>query len=205
LSRESLGPIVPDTDFRHVNLLFEDQCLHLRSKSSERVAVLNEATTKILQDILTIKECHFEAYLAEEPWDDIVDSRGKAEKNVYLSVDIVLYGPLEMRDTIGELLSKARTYLQHPCYQEGNTVYDNPHVLKLPATLPSQSTQPSTPPLMRAQSSPEMVENSGIQMEEGSQQSQIRRRVATVFDSLTRSKNLGRLEADIRIKTPLLP
>lgn len=206
MSRESLGPITPDIGFRHVNLVFEDQCFYIKSESSELVAVLNEATSKILQDILAMKNCYFKAYIAEDDWDDFGDSESKTEKNTYLSVDIVLYGPQEMRNTVGKLLSKARTYLQHPCHQESNTLYDNPHVLKLVDSLPQfQSTQPSTPPFTMVQSNYDTTEIAETQIEEGSPQSQILRKVATVFESLTRSKNLSRLEADVRIKTPLLP
>lgn len=204
-SEESLSPIVPSTNLSEVDLLFEDQCFFLLSRSSERLAVLNEATSKILQDISAMQGCYFKTYMADENWDDFLDNGNKPDKKLYSAVDIVLYGPPEARNTIGNLLSTARTYLQHPCYQEANTSYDNPHVLKLSAldTTP-QSLQTSIPALARVQVDSEMVDIAEIQINGESPQSQVLRKATTVFDSLTRSKNLKRIEADIRIKTPLL-
>jgi SWI/SNF-related matrix-associated actin-dependent regulator of chromatin subfamily A3 len=202
---ESFGFIVPYAGLIMVDLMLEDQCFFLHSRSSERLAVLNEATSKVLRDILALQGCYYKTYVAKENLDDFLNIREKTDKKLYSVIDIVLYGPPEARDTIGKLLSTARTYLQHPCYQEANTSYENPHVLKLTDSIPvSQSLQTSTPPVVESQVDAVMVDSADIQVEGDSPQSQVRRKVATVFDSLTRSQNLKRIEADIRIKTLLL-
>lgn len=144
--------------------------------------------------------------MAHEDWDRLVENKNKTDKNSYLLIDIVLYGPKENRSDVGKLLSTARTYLQHPCYQEAGTSYDNPHFLKLEALVPSsQPMQTSTPPLTTTQNDFNVFEFINMPAEEEPSPSQICRKVATVLNSLTRSKNLKRIEADIRIKTKLLP
>jgi SWI/SNF-related matrix-associated actin-dependent regulator of chromatin subfamily A3 len=166
---------------------------------------LNEATSKVLQEFSAIQGCFFKSYIADENMDEFLNNREKTDRKFYSVIDIVLYGPSEARDRVGKLLSIARTYLQHPCYQEANTSYDNPHVLKFTNLDTTPRTfQTSTPPRPSTQIDSEMVDADEIHLEEESSHSQVQRKVATVFDSLTRSKNLKRIEGDIRIKTPLL-
>jgi SWI/SNF-related matrix-associated actin-dependent regulator of chromatin subfamily A3 len=205
ISGESLSSTVSSTDLNAVDLLFENQCFFLLSRSLERLAVLNEATSKVLQEFLAIQGSYFKSYIADENMDEFLNDREKTDKKFYSVIDIVLYGPPEARDRVGKLLSIARAYLQHPCYQEANTSYDNPHILKFTTldTTP-QTFQTSTPPRPNALIDSEMADADEIHLEEESPHSRVQRKVATVFDSLTRSKNLKRIERDIRIKTPLL-
>jgi SWI/SNF-related matrix-associated actin-dependent regulator of chromatin subfamily A3 len=206
IAGECSGPIVHNMDSSSVDLQLEDQCFFLKSKSSERVAVLNEATSKILQGVSTLEKCYFKAYLAGEDSDGFIQDTSQTYKKLYISVDIVLYGPKETRDVVGKLLSTARTYLQHPCYQEAGSSYDNPHFLKFEQESPPvDPSLNSAPPITRAQVDSEVLTNVAIQAKEGSAHFQVGHKVAKVFNSLTRSKNLKRIEADTRIRTPLLP
>jgi hypothetical protein len=205
ISGKDLGPIVTSTQLYAIDLLFENQCFFLLSRSSEKLAVLNEATSKVLQAFSAIKGCYFKSYMTVENVDEFLNDREKTDKKFFSVIDVVLYGPSEARDEIEKLMSESRTYLQHPCYQEAGTSYKNPQVLEFTTFDASpQQLQTATPLWTNTQLDSEMADMAEIQVEEEIPQSQIRHKVATVFDSLTRSKNLKRIEGDMRIKTPLL-
>lgn len=122
-------------------------------------------------------------------------------------IDIVLYGSRIIRDSVGEVLSNARIYLQHPCHQESDTEYDNPHFfLKLTAVHPalqhSEESLASRPSPLENSVLDEPDEESAKELKT---QAQLRGRLVKVFENLTRYKKLERLEADIRITRNLLP
>jgi SWI/SNF-related matrix-associated actin-dependent regulator of chromatin subfamily A3 len=110
------------------------------------------------------------------------------------------------RDSVGDLLSSARIYLQHPCCQVPDTDYDKPHFLKLTG-LPSSNRQHVDSRLASSitlgDSHLHVEANDSIA--EVSKQDELRRTIGKVFESLTRSKKLNRIEADIRITRKLLP
>jgi SWI/SNF-related matrix-associated actin-dependent regulator of chromatin subfamily A3 len=123
-----------------------------------------------------------------------------------MPVDIVIYGSPEIRKGVGRLLSAARIYLQHPCHQDPNTEYDNPHFLNLTdlstmSTLP-HSTSGSQTPLDTSETASTLF---GESSEDRTIEETLQSKLSKVFNSLTRYKTLKRLEADIKITTPLLP
>lgn len=177
--------------------------MFLVSRTAESVAVLNEEICRVLYD-KKLSACRFEGYLNVPDWKAVVRT-AKSEKNT-LPIDIVVSGTRLIRDSVGEVLADARVYLQHPCYEEPDVIYDNPHFLdlsELPASLKPQSgTLPEhSPPLQIDEMIPfEDSVETGI-----SAQDQLRQKMTTVYESLTRSKKLKRIGAGMRIKTPLFP
>ena len=167
---------------------------------------MNEETTKILQELSRLNSCRFEMYSAVKEWDALFDNRSRTEKK-YLLIDVVLYGPKPLRNAVGELLSTSRIYLQHPCHREADTEYDNPHFLSFtdsPSTSRSSDGVPSGTAIPQTNSNPAIL--NGIKSAEmETTQAQLHHKIAKVFDSLTRSKKLKRIEADIKVTTPLLP
>jgi SWI/SNF-related matrix-associated actin-dependent regulator of chromatin subfamily A3 len=205
LSHHSFGAAIAGTDLYQVEMVFEEQCFFLLSSTLERLAVLNEETSGTLQSIIDLPDYYFKAYILVEHWSDLVERGTNPNRAMYISVDVVLYGLEEIRDTVGKLLSTARAYLQHPCYQESGTFYDNPHFLKLTDLLhPSQPAGPALPKIHLPQINPVLLPATETSADRDSESAQVRRKIATVFNTLTRSKHLKRLEADIRINTPLL-
>ena len=189
-----------------IKLNTKEQCYFVQSASNDSFAVLNEEATKVLQELLHSKSCRFSAYLSLEERDTSLENKSKAEKNLFLLIDIVIYGSSVLRDGVGEVLSNARMYLQHPCHQEAGTEYDNPHFLKLNAVHNTtknfeDSVASSLLPLDSSQLHI-ADEDSSIEVKT---QAQLRRRLVKVFENLTRYKRLERLEADIRITRKLLP
>lgn len=168
--------------------------------------MLNDETTRALQIILKFSTCYFKTYFTQDEWKESVQSVRKNDKILYVLVDIVLYGPREDRNAVGHELSSNRVYLQHPYYQEADTLYDNPHVLKFD-NLMTTSQFSDTLDLITAPKKGLSVSQSfsNLECEGDSPDAQVRRKIADVFNSLTRSKNLKRIKANVRIITPLKP
>lgn len=196
----------PSTSFYSVHLENRNRNFFLISDLSDSLAVLNDKTTAALQEFLDFPNCYFRTYISHDQWKELLQSGDKNDKVVYILVDIVLYGSYENRNAVGQKLSCARIYLQHPYHQEPNTLYDNPHVLKFDDFEPAlRHSNTHTPLAAIRESSPIDHSIINFQSDDNSPAAQIRRKVATVFNSLTRSKSLKRIEADLRIRTPLKP
>lgn len=189
-------------------LQFQEHCVIVVPMFTEGkgIAVLNEETGKVLQQLLSLSSCRFEAYLLVEQWEALVEQKIQTGMERFIFIDIVLYGSKKIRDNVGKKLSSARMYLQHPCFCEEDVDYDNPHFLKFNG-LPSSQKEPedigigSSIAQVDLGISPGQGDSPYKEMAPGAI---LRRKMETVFDSLTRSKTLKRIEADIRIITPLL-
>jgi hypothetical protein len=201
---KSFGDFDSPSDYHSIKLGFKDQCVFVGSTSVDSFAVLNEETTKVLQELSRSDSCQFDAFLSLEERDSLLDSKTKAERHVYFLIDIVLYGSRVIRDNVGEVLSDARIYLQHPCHQKPGTEYDNPHFLKLTVTSLPQSESStgnrSLPSDISILSIPDENADSEVKT-----QAQLRNRLAIAFENLTRYKKLEYFKADIKITRKLLP
>lgn len=193
-------------NLRHLHLSSNSNAMFLGSSVTEDIAVLNEQTTKVLQNLLAIDSCRLRVYTSVESPDVPEEKKTTADRTSYLSVDIVIYGSTTVRRSIGTLLSSARIYLQHPCYQDPNTEYDNPHVLDLTKMFANSGL--STPSRSGNQTPNAYVNavtfsrNENVDSEDS--QSKLYQKLSKVFGALTRPKSLKRLEADIRVTTTLL-
>lgn len=106
-------------------------------------------------------------------------------------VNINVYGPREARDKVGRHLSANKVYLQRPDQQRPGSLYDNPHILKLPEM-----------------EMPNFDHDSGGANDGALQSDNVehfRKSVSDVYASLKRGSRLKRLEGDTRLKTTLLP
>lgn len=177
-----------------------------------RLAVMNEETARALQSLAQLKSCRFKTYLAAKSLNKYLKREPKTEKVVFLNVDIVIYGTQTCRISAGRSLSSARIYLQHPSRQDNDTEYDNPHFLRLVDLFASSSL--SSPSISRtltpindkaASDTGNAIPRKENQDKSFTAEALFQTKVAKIFGSLTRSKNLKRLEADVKITTPLLP
>ena len=204
----SLNGVCSIPNLAQLHLSFKSNAVYAGSSENEPIAVLNQETGKVLQDLSSIKSCRFEAYLATNSTSKILLPKdAKGQKKQFLELDIVLYGSDAVRNSIGTLLSRARLYLQHPCFKDPDTEYDNPHVLDLTNLFAESGV--STPENLGAKvptiiPSDLSIHSSGDQ-DSVSANEELRNKLSRVFNSLTRYKSLTRLEADIKVTTPLLP
>jgi hypothetical protein len=204
LSLQFLGKPAPETSLYPFQIFFQNNYFLRPVHLSEGIAVLNEETSKILA-ATDLPSLRLQAYSEIDAWDNLIANKDKIDTKTVLFIDIVLYGSKDIRDEVGRILSSARVYLQHPCYQEPYTEYDNPHFLKLSSSNTASDSTDNVP-LVAPPLVPEDVSSiEAVSTGEQSSRAQVRRRLAEVLDSLTRSESLKRIEADIRITTPLLP
>jgi SWI/SNF-related matrix-associated actin-dependent regulator of chromatin subfamily A3 len=191
--------------FDQLQISFKDQAVFLGFSSEEDVAVLNEVTSKALRDLSMLESCRFQVLVADDLRVILQGTHKNKEKDKFMHVDIVIYGLPEIGTSVGCLLSSARIYLQHPCYQDPYTKYANPHFLTLD-DLFITSTHPSPVSGRRSQRNDSWtLTRSTGNSEDSSMREAFQTEIAKVFSSLTRYKTLKRLEADIKITTPLLP
>lgn len=67
-------------------------------------------------------------------------NRATTGKEAIVRVNVNIYGSRSSSHSIGQELSNKKIYLQRPDYVRPNTIYDNPHVLKLEGfALPTRS------------------------------------------------------------------
>lgn len=169
--------------------------------SADNIAVLNRDTSSILSEIAAF--CTLEAYSSSEPWDLIASGTTTIEKNTYILVDIILYGPQMDCHEVGEILTAKKVYLQEPDYWKPGLGYNNPHFLDLSAIHPEAhaTLDPSRSSLLQM----DVEFHLELSEEQVVTQALLKQKIATAFKNMTRAQNLKRIAADIRIRTPLLP
>jgi SWI/SNF-related matrix-associated actin-dependent regulator of chromatin subfamily A3 len=205
-SIENINGVPSISMFDQLNMSFKDQVVFVGFSAEQDIAVMNEETSKILRDLSSFDSCRTQVFIGESSRISLHGARKDAGKERFMQVDIVIYGSPEIRKSVGRLLSAARIYLQHPCHQDPNTEYDNPHFLDL-TDLSTTSTltrgiSGSHTPLGASET---LMTSSGEPGESSTMGDALQTKLARVFNSLTRYKTLKRLEADIKITTPLLP
>lgn len=170
---------------------------------------MNEQAAKVLNEITQIDSCRFRVYVSTENYTSLAMRDSKSEKKIVLQVDIVIYGGEDNKLIVGQHLSNSKIYLQHPCYQDPDTRYDNPHVLAITDLLASSSLATSTTPSTTqtpVKDAENILWNADASLDDTTEsQDVLERQMGKVFESLTRFKSLKRLEADIRVTTQLLP
>ncbi|KAF2114941.1 SNF2 family N-terminal domain-containing protein [Lophiotrema nucula] len=117
-------------------------------------------------------------------------NRAIKEKDAIVRVNINIYGPRASTTQVGREFSLNKVYLQKPDYIRKGLAYDNPHMLKL-SNFQS--------------SAPQIIVPVGVEKKaELDKAEAIKKTISAVYSSLTRGHKLVGLEADDRIKTPLL-
>jgi SWI/SNF-related matrix-associated actin-dependent regulator of chromatin subfamily A3 len=152
--------------------------------------LLNNLATKALEDILTWPSIETDATVVIK---QLRETLGRATKaaDAKTRVSINVYGSVDIKDKVGQRLSKEKIYLQKPDSRKRGTIYDNPHIITFPEFHSPSSEMPQEEELNGIVSS-----NSVLNFE---------KTVSQVYASLTRGTNLDRIEGDGRLRTKLLP
>jgi hypothetical protein len=101
-------------------------------------AVLNNNATTCFLELLEGSWIYYEAFIPHKEWMNQIQRWKITGKANCLSVDIVIYGPAAVIETVGQTLSKARYFLQEPHFCNRMAKYENPQYLKFTG---SSSTQ----------------------------------------------------------------
>lgn len=150
-------------------------------------ADINTKTSNGLRSLQALTSIRYEVYVSKNEWTHKLKSWKKHGKRSELTAILNVYGAREISEAVGERLSNAGIYLQHPDYCDPASEYENPHFFKLPnvgCPKPGDFKVDSTPAL--------------------SKQGSIMLDYNCVFDTLSRSKHLRDALIDSRIHTPLL-
>ncbi|KAI9644158.1 hypothetical protein NHQ30_007511 [Ciborinia camelliae] len=170
------------------------------SNSPADFAILNEKTSQVLFQMKNLG-CHFETHSSKiEKLGDL-----STEKGMYRYIDVTLSGPKSIGVAVGTFLSAKKMYLQHP--ETGQlkryAEYENPHFLRfdyVPRSTIVDSNKPHTADFYNEYS----LDIDLDAKNDTKIQPRLYNRVTKILDSLTRFRNLKRIEADIKIMTPLM-
>lgn len=171
------------------------------TQHSEQVAVFNERTSNVLRLIWNLESISFQVLATPETSDSSTtmgSNKTPTPKDGYMNFSINLYGERRIKDMVGSTLSSAQMFLQHPLSMEYGSEYDNPHFVSIPNVQPNLTESSSS-------TTQERNEAHAKSIADDTQEYQFQNELAVVFNSLTRSRCLKMLDADMRIKTPLLP
>jgi SNF2 family DNA or RNA helicase len=113
-----------------------------------------------------------------------------SETSQRYNLDLNLYGPRKYAPQIGRHLSQKQLWLRTPLFVEAGIELLNPHAMQQQNLMPRPSRCSG------------YNTTSGFQMRTVEE---IRNDVIGMFDNLQKSENLPEMEADLRIKTALLP
>lgn len=163
-------------------------------------AILNEKTSQVLCQMKNLG-CRFDTSPSMESSGDV-----STEKQIYRYIDVIVAGPKDISDTIGTLLSTKKIFLQHPEMKQlmQYAEYENPHFLRfdnVPRRLIMDSEEPNASHFDEVYS----LDMDWDVKHDMRFQPKLQNKVTKILNSLTRCRNLKKIEADLRIITPLLP
>jgi SWI/SNF-related matrix-associated actin-dependent regulator of chromatin subfamily A3 len=164
--------------------------LFLTFPDGTEFGVLNNHIAKALEDIVEQPSVQFDALAHILTLRETIGRATKASDAV-VRVNINVYGPKEAGKDVGRHLSAKKVYLQRPDQQRPGSIYDNPHVLKLPDMQ-----------MPRIDYNSKGTNDSSLRSDNFEH---FRKTISDVYGSLKRGSKLKRVEGDNRLRTPLLP
>lgn len=182
------------TAFQSFQVTREADYFMLKFSEDELFAQINEHVSRglaALDDVPSVEKRAF----AETSRIQCVLDRAKRPGEATLKVEVNLYGSVEEAGIVGDKLSATKLFLQDPDHGMKDIEYCNPHVIQFPGI---------------EEPVPKVVEN-GI-AEGSSKASQMVREgvdtfdrtISTIYHSLTRFRNLERMQGGEHVLTPLL-
>ncbi|KAK0631419.1 SNF2 family N-terminal domain-containing protein [Immersiella caudata] len=108
----------------------QKSCMLLQIVSGTDLAALDQGTARTLVGFEKLSSCQYDLFTRRKELLAAVNEHQTGKKNVEFSVHFVLYGPQQEQRAAGRILSKARSFLQHPSYMRPSvSKYDNPHMV----------------------------------------------------------------------------
>lgn len=93
---------------------------------------LEERTAKIFGTLASQNGIEFQMYAyATKRRSNLKSVKGKkvGENDLQYLMNVIIYGPVELCEPVGEYLSKCRMFLQEPTQCDRDVPYQNPHIL----------------------------------------------------------------------------
>ena len=117
-------------------LTADRETLQLQSMAGHVVGKLEPRHSKILQVLRNDEDVELQAYVvptqSQEPPRGLVKKSSKAltpSRTRSVSLSVILYGPMQLFDAIGEFLELCSEFLQSPLHCDRNLPYRNPQSL----------------------------------------------------------------------------
>ncbi|KAL9111361.1 MAG: hypothetical protein Q9227_004238 [Pyrenula ochraceoflavens] len=183
-----LDAALSKVEFYQLNLAPNGVNVVLQSPEGEPLAMLNKEASAVISDLLSNTNARVSALFKRSHVLRTIPEKVRGRKKSILPIDINVYGNTNVKCTVGKQLSNACIYLQDPDTLEDGVIYDNPHILALPTPKLVSLASPGSMQTLTSPDRLNFVDN-----------------VKLIYDSLSRFLQLQSLEADFKVKTPLLP
>ena len=169
-------------------LRFGSDRVFVEFKDGHQFGYLRDNMTIALKPLRDIQSLEFEVILIAQSLRKQIATMKKASEAT-IPVDINVYGPRNLANDVGELLSIGKAFLQRPDNHRRQVPYENPHVIKFTdADAPAPISD---------------VQQNSTNNHTKSADDKLQDVVSQVHRSLHRSEGLQRAEGQ-RLKTDLL-
>lgn len=157
-------------------------------------AQVSELASQGLAALQDLSSVEIMAFVETKRIQHVFD-RAKKPAEATLKVEVNVYGSMDDARIVGDKLCSAKMYLQDPDHGTQDIEYCNPHVIQFPGIEePVSNTE--------HRFSRELSKTSKSLREERETFDQT---ISTIYQSLTRFRNLERMHGGAHIVTPLLP
>jgi hypothetical protein len=159
-------------------------------------AVLNKRTCSDLQG-LSEYNVEYQANLLAREWAEVMrdwESLGLATR---FSIELNIYGCRSDAENVGKVLARSEIFLQQPRHEFNNTIYYNPHILRIEGY--QEIVQLGTSAPAQADSIDRAGANSVVEIEINDDMA-----VESILDNLSHHVSLSQMVIDHRIRRDLL-
>ena len=125
-----------DASFTPIILTLDGKTLQIQTGAGHIVGKLEPRYSKILQVLRNDEDVELQAYVvpthSQEPPKSLVKKSYKElmpSRTRPVSLSVILYGPMQLFDAIGEFLERCSEFLQSPLHCDRNLPYRNPQSL----------------------------------------------------------------------------
>lgn len=177
--------------FQEFRLKVTQVAVKLNFPDGGEFGILDQHSNEALKPLLEQPELDLNAFAEINAIRSTI-ARARRSTDAIIRVDINLNGPEALAQKIGHDLSNRKVWLQRPSTCTMKFPYRNPHVIEFPGI-----------------DRHDVLAIGGDNAQAISEQKQsfedFQKTVAEVYDTLSRDKDLSRIEGDRRLKTQLLP
>ncbi|KAI1769275.1 SNF2 family N-terminal domain-containing protein [Hypoxylon sp. FL1150] len=197
----SLGKL-KEQDTYDINLRLSDDQYKITDVTGIPVALLNKKTHLAFSKLTAAKQIRFGGNIPED--DSIINSTAVAGQqpangsNADSLVNLLVFGPQSVADSLAKDLSRYRLFLQHPDLLPALVPYSNPQYLPIAGALLTHGSL-----LPAIQDVGELNHTSDVSSSQEDDDVQTFN-LADVFDHFPQHSYLKEVQVDHRISTPLL-
>ena len=125
-----------DASYTPVILTSDRKTLQIQTSAGHVIGKLDSRFSKILQALRDDEDAELQAYvvrvLSQEPPKDQAKKASRqmtSSRDIPVSLSVILYGPMELFEVIGEFFEQCSEFLQSPLHCNHNLPYRNPQSL----------------------------------------------------------------------------